>query len=267
MIRIAVIGAGGRMGREVIKAILNEQQSLLTAALCRKNDTLLGIDTGKLINGTKTGVTVTDNPEKVMQSADALIDFTTPQTTLSLLPLCQQYNKGIVIGTTGFSVEEKQTIQVAAKSIPIVFAPNMSTGVNLMFKLLQVAAKTLGKHSDIEIIEKHHRNKQDAPSGTALKMGEIIADVLNRSLNQHAVYGRHGTKQGIRPRETIGFSSIRAGDIVGEHTALFAGEGEQIEITHTSSSRNHYAAGAVQAALWLANKTSGLYDMMDVLDL
>lgn len=265
MVRIAVVGAGGRMGREIIKLVLQHRQCTLAAALCRKGDVIAGQDAGELVGEEKTGVVITDDHKQCLHAVDVLIDFTCPETTLALLPLCQQHNKRIVIGTTGFSAEEKQMIASTAKSVPIVFAPNMSAGVNLMFKLLQMTAKAFGKQSDIEIIEKHHRNKQDAPSGTALKMGEIIAETLGYPLNQHAVYGRHGTKQGIRSHETIGFSSVRAGDIVGEHTALFAGDGEQIEITHTSSNRVHYASGAVQAACWLTAKTSGLYDMMDVL--
>jgi 4-hydroxy-tetrahydrodipicolinate reductase len=172
----------------------------------------------------------------------------------------------LVIGTTGFSDEQKKAIDDAAKSIPIVFAPNMSVGVNLCLKLVEEAARVIGEDTDVEIIEAHHRHKKDAPSGTALKMGEVVADALGRDLNEVAVYGREGNV-GERNRKTIGFESIRAGDIVGDHTVMFAGEGERIEITHKSNSRMTYAAGSVKAALWLKAKDSGLYDMQDVLGL
>jgi 4-hydroxy-tetrahydrodipicolinate reductase len=201
-------------------------------------------------------------------SADfhTLIDFTRPEVTLKNIAYCVEYNKNIVIGTTGFSNEEKQQIQHAAESVAIVFAPNMSVGVNLCFKLLETAARVLADDVDIEVIEAHHRHKVDAPSGTALRMGEVIAEALGRKLDDCAVYGREGVT-GERDRKTIGFETIRAGDIVGDHTVLFADVGERVEITHKASSRMTFANGAIRAALWLEDKNNGLYDMQDVLDL
>ena len=197
---------------------------------------------------------------------DVLVDFTRPAATLAYLALCQAAGKAMVIGTTGFSAEQKAEIALAAKRIPIVFAPNMSIGVNLCFKLLELTARVLGDSADIEIIEAHHRHKVDAPSGTALAMGQVIAKALGRDLQECAVYGRQGTT-GERERSTIGFATVRAGDIVGEHTALFADVGERIEITHRATSRMTFAKGAVQAATWLAGRPPGLFDMQDVLGL
>ena len=267
MTHIAIVGVGGRMGRQLAKATLDHSQCSLTVATCSPNDSIKSTDVGPLIGEPHTGITITDNLEASIEHANVIIDFTRPETTMHLLTLCQQYNKGIVIGTTGFTETQKKAIQTTAKSIPIVLAPNMSPGVNLMFKLLEVAAQALGETNDIEIIEKHHRNKLDSPSGTAIKMGEIIASTLQRSLKEHAVYGRHGTEKTVRSLEDIGFSSIRAGSIIGDHTALFASESEVLEITHKSSSRTNYAKGAVQAAVWLNHQPEGLYDMMDVLGL
>ncbi|MDH3343478.1 MAG: 4-hydroxy-tetrahydrodipicolinate reductase, partial [Gammaproteobacteria bacterium] len=195
-----------------------------------------------------------------------LIDFSSPEATLDNLAFCIAHDKGIVIGTTGFSDEQKQHISEAAKHISVMFAPNMSVGVNLCFKLLDMAARVLGDDVDIEIIEAHHRHKVDAPSGTALRMGEVVADALGRNLEECAVYGREGIS-GERDRKTIGFETIRAGDIVGDHTVMFAAEGERVEITHKASSRMTFANGAVRAAIWLQDQEAGLYDMQDVLGL
>lgn len=265
MTRIAIIGVSGRMGLQLAKTVLQHPQCSLAVATCRATASIKGLDVGTLLGEADTGVIITDNLDALIQHTDVIIDFTSPATTMELISLCQQHKKNLVIGTTGFSNEQQATLHSASKSIPIVFAPNMSPGVNLMFKLLQVAAATLGHESDIEIIEKHHRNKLDAPSGTAIKMGEVIADTLKRSLKENAVYGRNGTTTSARAQETIGFSSVRAGDIIGDHTAMFASEGELLEITHKSSSRTNYAKGATQAAIWLHNQPAGLYDMMDVL--
>ena len=265
MTRIAIAGANGRMGRELILATLKNDQCTLSLATCRSNSDSLGVDAGLLAGEDNTGTLLTDEPDKHIDSVDIFIDFTSPAATMMLLDTCLRHKKGIVIGTTGFTTEQKQLIHKAAHDIPIVLSPNMSASVNLMFKLLEITANVLGKESDIEIIEKHHRNKLDAPSGTALKMGEVIADTLELSMEKCAVYGREGTEKQSRPHDIIGFSSIRAGDIVGEHTAIFASEGEQLEITHRSSSRMNYAKGAVQAAAWLHHRPCGLYDMQDVL--
>jgi len=203
---------------------------------------------------------------RVIDEFDVLIDFTHPTVTLKNLAFCRKHGKAMIIGTTGFSVEEKQLLAEAGKDIPIVFAANFSVGVNLCLKLLDTAARVLGDDVDIEITEAHHRHKVDAPSGTAVRMGEVIADALGRDLKKVAVYGREG-QTGARDRETIGFATVRAGDIVGDHTVLFAADGERVEITHKASSRMTFAKGAVRAALWLDGREPGLYDMQDVLDL
>jgi 4-hydroxy-tetrahydrodipicolinate reductase len=204
--------------------------------------------------------------DRVVDEFDVLIDFTHPTVTLKNLAFCRKHHKAMIIGTTGFSVEEKQLLAEAGKDIPIVFAANFSVGVNLCLKLLDTAARVLGDDVDIEITEAHHRHKVDAPSGTAVRMGEVIADALGRDLKKVAVYGREG-QTGARARETIGFATVRAGDIVGDHTVLFAADGERVEITHKASSRMTFAKGAVRAALWLDGREPGLYDMQDVLDL
>ena len=211
-------------------------------------------------------VTIVDNVSSATDDFDVLIDFTRPEVTLANLEVCRKAGKSIVIGTTGFTDEQKQQITDAAKEISIVFAPNMSVGVNLCLKLLDMAARVMGNDVDIEVIEAHHRHKIDAPSGTALRMGEVVADALGRDLKECAVYGREGNT-GERDRGTIGFETIRAGDIVGEHTVMFADIGERVEITHKASSRMTFANGAVRAASWVMQHKSGLYDMMDVLEL
>ncbi len=209
---------------------------------------------------------MTDDLLKVVDDFDVLIDFTRPEGTLEYLAFCRQHHKAMVIGTTGFDEAGKEAIRAAAEEIGIVFAANFSVGVNLVLNLLQQAAKVMGDYADIEIVEAHHRHKVDAPSGTALAMGEAIADAMNWKLDEHAVYAREG-HTGERKAQTIGFATVRAGDIVGEHTAMFADIGERVEITHKASSRMTFANGAVKAASWLKNKKSGLYDMRDVLDL
>jgi 4-hydroxy-tetrahydrodipicolinate reductase len=195
-----------------------------------------------------------------------LIDFTRPEASMDYIEICRQAGKKVVIGTTGYSVAQKDMIAEAAKDIPIVMAPNFSVGVNLSLKLLEMTAKVMGDYTDIEVIEAHHRHKVDAPSGTALRMGEVVASALGRDLKDCAIYGREGDT-GVRDRKTIGFSTIRAGDIVGEHTVMFADEGERVEITHKATSRMTFANGAVRAAIWLEDKSVGLFDMQDVLDL
>ncbi|PQQ29265.1 4-hydroxy-tetrahydrodipicolinate reductase [Photorhabdus luminescens] len=265
-IRVAIVGAGGRMGRQLIQAIYQLDNVALGAALERSGSSLIGADAGELAGIGHTGVTVCDDLKSVVDNFDVLIDFTRPEGTLTHLEICRQNGKAIVIGTTGFDEAGKQTIKEASADIPIVFAANFSVGVNLVLKLLEKAAKVMGEYSDIEIIEAHHRHKVDAPSGTALAMGESIAHALGRDLKTCAVYAREGYT-GERDPKSIGFATIRAGDIVGEHTAIFADIGERVEITHKASNRMTFANGAVKAALWLKGKNSGLFDMKDVLNL
>lgn len=266
MRRIAVMGAAGRMGKTLIEAVQQTPGAGLTAAIDRPDSSLVGADAGELAALGRIGVLLCDDLVKVVDEFDVLIDFTHPSVTLKNLAFCRKAGKAMIIGTTGFSVEEKQLLAEAGKEIPIVFAANFSVGVNLSLKLLDMAARVLGDDVDIEIIEAHHRHKVDAPSGTALRMGEVVANALGRDLQEVAVYGREG-QTGARDRKTIGFATVRAGDVVGDHTVLFAAEGERLEITHKASSRMTFAKGAVRAALWLDGREPGLYDMQDVLEL
>jgi 4-hydroxy-tetrahydrodipicolinate reductase len=266
MRRIAVMGAAGRMGKTLIEAVQQQHGAGLTAAIDRPDSSLVGADAGELAALGRIGVPLSGDLDRVVDEFDVLIDFTHPTVTLKNLAFCRKHHKAMIIGTTGFSVEEKQLLAEAGKDIPIVFAANFSVGVNLCLKLLDTAARVLGDDVDIEITEAHHRHKVDAPSGTAVRMGEVIADALGRDLKKVAVYGREG-QTGARARETIGFATVRAGDIVGDHTVLFAADGERVEITHKASSRMTFAKGAVRAALWLDGREPGLYDMQDVLDL
>lgn len=265
MIRVAVAGASGRMGRMLIEAVLAAPDMELAGALEIAGSPALGRDAGEFL-GRTTGVRVTDSLEQALADANTLIDFTRPEGTLTHLAACAVRGVRMVIGTTGFDEAGRQAIRSAAARIAIVFAPNMSVGVNVTFKLLETAARILHEGYDIEIIEAHHRNKVDAPSGTALHMGKVVADALGRKLDEVAVYGREGVT-GERDPSTIGFAAVRGGDIVGDHTVLFAGIGERIEITHRASSRQGYAAGSVRACRFLAAQTSGLFDMHDVLGL
>jgi 4-hydroxy-tetrahydrodipicolinate reductase len=266
MTRIAIAGAAGRMGRSLIQACHQADGVEITAALEHPENSLLGSDAGDLAGIGRLGVSVTADIHAVLADFDVLIDFTRPESTLTNLAACQAAGKSMVIGTTGFSDAQKAGIAAAARQIAIVFAPNMSVGVNLCLKLLALAAQVLGDEVDIEVIEAHHRHKVDAPSGTALRMGEVVAAALGRDLKDCAVYGRQG-HTGERERKTIGFETIRAGDIVGDHTVMFAGSGEIVEITHKASSRMTFANGAVRAASWLTGQLPGLYDMQDVLGL
>ncbi|EMF07060.1 4-hydroxy-tetrahydrodipicolinate reductase [Serratia marcescens] len=263
LVRIAISGAGGRMGRQLIQAVLQMEGAALGAVLVREGSSLLGCDAGDLVGTEKTGIMVQSNLDIVKDDFDVLIDFTRPEGTLNYLSFCRQYGKNIIIGTTGFDDAGKQTIRAAAKEIAVVFTSNFSIGINVLFKLLEKAAKVLGDDTDIEIIEAHHRHKVDAPSGTALAMGEVIAGALNKKLKGIAVYNREGE----RYPGTIGFATVRAGDIVGEHTAMFAGIGERIEITHKASSRMTFASGAVRAAIWIKERHHGFFDMQNVLAL
>lgn len=266
MLNIAVTGAAGRMGRNLIQACFENSNCQLGAAIEHESSPYIGRDAGEMAGVGKLNKSIVPQLSDVADDFHTLIDFTRPEVTLKNLAFCVANGKNIVIGTTGFSDAEKQQIQKASESIGVVFAPNMSVGVNLCFKLLDLAARVLGDEVDIEVIEAHHRHKVDAPSGTALRMGEVIADALDRNLDECAVYGREGVT-GERDRKTIGFETIRAGDIVGDHTVMFAGIGERVEITHKASSRMTFANGAIRASIWLEDKNSGLYDMQDVLDL
>lgn len=266
MMRVAITGASGRMGLTLIQAVSQAPALTLTVAIDRKDSPIMGKDTGELIGAEATGIKVTDNLSAVANQFDVLIDFTRPEASIEYLEICRQARKKLVLGTTGFSDVQKALITAAAKDTAIMMAPNMSVGVNLSLKLLEMATKVMGDYTDIEIIEAHHRHKVDAPSGTALRMGEVVAKTLGRDLKDCAVYGREGIT-GERDRKTIGFSTIRAGDIVGDHTVIFADDGERLEITHKASSRMTFANGAVRAAIWLKDKASGLYDMGDVLGL
>lgn len=265
-IRVAIAGAGGRMGRQLIQAAARLEGITLGAALEREGSSLIGADAGELGGIGITGVRVQSGLDTVKDDFDILIDFTRPEGTLAHLAFCRQHGKSMVIGTTGFDESGRQAIREAASQIAIVFAANFSVGVNVMLRLLEKAAKVMGDYADIEIIEAHHRHKVDAPSGTALAMGEAIAGALNKDLKSCAVYSREG-HTGERVPGTIGFATVRAGDIVGEHTALFADIGERIEITHKASSRMTFANGAVRSALWLKGREDGLFDMKDVLSL
>ena len=267
MRRIAVMGAAGRMGKILIEAVQQRAPLTgLTAAIVRPGSSLVGADAGELASLGRIGVPLSEELGAVADGFDVLIDFTLPEVMLKNLAFCRKAGKAMVIGTTGLSAEQKQLLVEAGKDIPIVFAANFSVGVNLSLKLLALTARVMGDEADIEIIETHHRHKVDSPSGTAMRMGEVIADTLGRDLQKVAVYGREG-HVGARARDTIGFATVRGGDVVGDHTVLFATEGERLEITHKASSRMTFAKGAVRAALWLDGKTPGLYDMQDVLEL
>ena len=265
MVQIALAGVSGRMGRALYEAVDSDTDCTLHAAIDRAGSPLVGQDAG-IAWGAASGLKVTDQIASALQGAQALIDFTRPEATFAYLDSCRQAGVPLVIGTTGFDDAGKARIAAAAQQIPIVFAPNMSVGVNLLMKLAELAAQVLEEGYDIEIIEAHHRHKVDAPSGTALGLGQAVAHAINRDLAQCAVYGREGVT-GERDPKTIGFATVRGGDIVGDHTLLFAGVGERIELTHKASSRATFAQGALRAAKWLQGRAPGLYDMRDVLNL
>jgi 4-hydroxy-tetrahydrodipicolinate reductase len=264
--RIAVCGAAGRMGKAILEVCAQTEGVKVTVAVEQAGSPKVDMDSGEVAGMGKNGVRIVDDLSAVLDDFDVLIDFTVPEATMVNLKLCHVAGKRMVIGTTGFNENQKKLVRSAATDIAFVLSPNMSIGVNLCFKLTELAARIIGDDTDIEIIEAHHRMKKDAPSGTAVRLGEIIADTLGRDLKECAVYGREGIT-GERDRKTIGFETIRAGDIVGEHTVMFASSGERVEITHKASSRNAFASGAVHAARWLMQKDSGQYDMQDVLGL
>lgn len=267
VLRVGIAGVAGRMGRTLIEALqLAGDDVVLGAALEREGSPWIGRDAGELSGGGHLNVAVLGDVDVALKSCDVLIDFTTIEASLRHVSACCDHGVGLVLGTTGFDAHALHTLENAARLIPLCKSSNFSTGVNLCFKLLADAARALGDTVDIEIIEAHHRDKVDAPSGTALSMGNVLANALGRSLESDAVYHRQG-ETGVRRRREIGFSTIRGGDIVGDHTVLFAADGERIEISHKASSRMAFAGGAVRAARWLAGRPAGLYDMQDVLDL
>ncbi len=264
MIRIGVAGAAGRMGRAIVQAAQTNELVDVVAAIEKSGSDCIGVDVGELAGIGALGVAVTDS----LGSADyeVLIDFTNPGASVGHAEFCAGTGRRMVIGTTGLEPKDRQRIARASEHVAVVLAPNMSVGVNLCFRLAELAAQTLGGDVDVEILEAHHRHKVDAPSGTALRLGELVAAARGRDLDQCAVYARHG-RTGARDRDAIGFATVRAGDIVGEHTVLFAAEGERVEITHRASSRMTFAAGAVRAAVWVAKQERGMFDMQDVLGL
>lgn len=264
--RIAVTGAGGRMGKNLIEAVHQTDNAELVAAIERPESSLVGADAGELAGIGHIGVPVVGDINLLASEFDVLIDFSAPSATLANAKACAAMGKGIVIGTTGFSKSQKEELLAIPSQIPLCMAANFSTGVNVCLKLLETAARALGDDVDVEIYEAHHRHKVDAPSGTALRMGEVVAANLGRNLDKVAVYGREG-QTGARERDTIGFATVRGGDVVGDHTVMFMADGERVEITHKASSRMSFARGAVRAASWLKGKSAGLYDMQDVLGL
>lgn len=266
MLRIGVCGAAGRMGRAVLEVCHDTDGVVIGAAIEHPESASLGTDACELAGLGKQGMSIVPVISLVIDDFDVLVDFTLPDATMANVASCRAAGRRMVIGTTGLNDEQKSMLQSASEDIAIVHAPNMSIGVNLCFRLAELAAHIIGEDTDIEIIEAHHNQKKDAPSGTAVRFGEIIADALGRDLKACAVYGREGIT-GVRHAKTIGFETIRAGDIVGDHTVLFASAGERVEITHKASNRKTFAAGAVRAAQWLMQKDSGLYDMQDVLGL
>ncbi|MDZ7924196.1 MAG: 4-hydroxy-tetrahydrodipicolinate reductase [Marinagarivorans sp.] len=264
--RIAIAGANGRMGKILIEAVTLAEDATLTVATVREGSSLLGVDVGELAGVGKLGVKAVASLADCIHDFDVLIDFTLPDATLANVAICAAAGKGVVIGTTGFSSEQKKTLLAHQATIPLCLASNFSTGVNVCFKLLDIAARVLGNDVDIEVYEAHHRHKLDAPSGTALSMGQVLANATGRNLDDVAVYGREG-QTGARDRKTIGFATVRGGDIVGDHTVSFLADGERIEITHKATSRMAFGRGAVRAAQWLTQRSAGLFDMQDVLQL
>jgi 4-hydroxy-tetrahydrodipicolinate reductase len=266
MIRIAIAGAAGRMGKALIEATQKHPSTQLGAASVRSGSSLVGADAGELANVGKLHVALVGDIAEAIDQFDVLIDFSSPQATLDHAQLCAAHGKPMVIGTTGFSDSEKAQLLSHQAQIPLLLSANFSTGVNLCFKLLDLAARVLGDEYDVEVYEAHHRHKVDSPSGTAVRMGEVLASALDRNLKDVAVYGREG-QIGARPRDTIGFATVRGGDVVGDHTVMFMADGERVEITHKASSRLAFANGAVRAAVWLQAQKTGLFDMQDVLGL
>ena len=261
---VAVVGAGGRMGRMLVDVIARGEDVHLAAACDRPDGAAVGRDAGEMAGSGPSGVVVTEDPDAAIAGADVVIDFSLPEATPAVVAACRRHGRPLVLGTTGLGDAEREAVAELAGQVPVVHAANYSTGVTLLTALVEQAARAIGAQSDVEIIEAHHRNKVDAPSGTALRLGETVARATGRDLASSAVYGRQG-HTGVRPREAIGFETIRAGDIVGEHTVLFAGDGERIELAHKASSRTTFASGAVRAARWVVDQPAGLYDIRDMI--
>lgn len=266
MIKVIVAGAAGRMGSRLIALIKDSTALTLAGAIEGKGHHALGEDAGETAGCGRAGIPITDDLPALLERGEVVIDFSTPAATLNHLRAVAQHRRAMVIGTTGLSALELEELKSLTRQVPCVFSPNMSVGINLMYKVIGEMAKTLGDEYDIEVIEAHHRLKKDAPSGTALKIAEVLARAVNRDLNQVGVYARKGLI-GERKKQEIGIQTIRAGDIVGDHTILFGGMGERIEVTHRASSRDTFARGALRAARWIVKQQPGLYDMMDVLSL
>ena len=266
MIKVIVAGAAGRMGNRLVALIKESTALTLAGAVEGKGHLSIGEDAGETAGCGRAGVPVTDDLSALLERGEVVIDFSVPEATLRHLRAVAEHRRAMVIGTTGFSASELGELKSLARQVPCVFSPNMSVGVNLIYKMIGEIAKTLGDEYDIEVIEAHHRLKKDAPSGTALKIAEVLAKAVNRDLSQVAVYARKGLI-GERKKQEIGIQTIRAGDIVGDHTILFGGMGERIEVTHRASSRDTFARGALRAARWVVKQPPGLYDMMDVLNL
>lgn len=266
MIKVAIVGAAGRMGGHLIRAVSETEGLELTGAIELADNPQIGQDAGLVAAAGELGVKITADLAAVMQDADVLIDFTFPEVTLKNLAVCAAAGKMIVSGSTGFTPEQRAEAEQYATQIPVVLAPNMSVGVNACFKLLKEAAKILGDDFDVEVVELHHNKKKDSPSGTAVRMGEVIADELGRDYNKVANFHREGMC-GARSKDEIGMQTVRGGDIVGEHTVYFIGMGERIEISHRAMSRDMFARGAMRACLWLSEQNPGIYDMQDVLNL
>ena len=265
MTRIAITGAAGRMGRILIEAVDAAEGAQVGAAIVLPNDPMVGVDAGAIAGlGKNLNVVAVTDVAAAVDSFDVLIDFTAPEATMANVEICRKAGKKIVIGTTGLNDDQKAGLEAAAKDMGIVFAPNYSVGVNLCLNLLRMAASVMGDDSDIEVIEMHHKHKVDAPSGTALRMGEVVAETMGWDLKEVACYGREG-QTGARPHKQIGFETIRGGDVVGDHTVMFATDGERVEVTHKAQSRMTFAKGAVRAAKWIGSQDNGLYDMQDVL--
>ncbi|WP_425619734.1 4-hydroxy-tetrahydrodipicolinate reductase [Buchnera aphidicola] len=265
-IRIAITGPLGRMGQTLVKEIIKNKKTSLTTVLIQNDHKLIGQDIGQILGIGKIGVLISDTLNIIDNDFDVLIDFTTPTSTLKYLKYCNKLNKNIVIGTTGFSSEEIEVIKMFSKNIAIIMSSNFSLGMNIMFQLIKTTTKIIGDTADIDVIEYHHRNKLDAPSGTALTLGEIISKEMKWDLNKHSLYYQKGITN-IRENSKIGFSMIRSGNIVGKHTVMFSNSGEEIKITHTASSRESFAQGAIYAALWIQKKYTGLFDMTNVLSI
>jgi 4-hydroxy-tetrahydrodipicolinate reductase len=266
MIKVVIAGAAGRMGCRLVSLVRDSTAMTLAGALEGKHHHALGEDAGEIAGSGRAGIQISEDLSAMMERGEVVIDFSSPQATLEHLRIVAQHRRAMVIGTTGLSASELDELKLLAQQVPCVFSPNMSVGVNLIYKVIGEMAKTLGDEYDIEVIEAHHRLKKDAPSGTALKIAEVLAQAVNRDLNEVGVYARKGLI-GERTKKEIGIQTIRAGDIVGDHTILFGGMGERIEVTHRASSRDTFARGALRAARWVVRQPPGLYDMMDVLGL